>query len=165
MLLLGYLAARISGNSSVGIIVALSGMATPWLFEFSRLVMELFFLIFSIVLFLFCLYRAYERGKWNVLDCFSIAISLMLITYSYASGRALAPILALGLLFFAVSWRGLFDVVKVWVIYSITMIPLLVVYYRDPLVISGRFLRTTNMSRSKSVLENVWIVASALPRL
>ncbi len=161
-LLLGFLAFRISGKTSVGVIVALSAMATPWLFEYSRLVMELFFFIFSIVLFLFCLYTAYRRGRWKLRDCFFIALSLTLITFGYASGRALAPILAGGLLIFAVSWRALFDVVKVWAIYACTMIPMVVVYFKTPMVISGRFWRTTNISPTKSFLGNLGTVIAAL---
>ena len=75
ILLLGLLAARISGQTWVGVIVAFSGLTTPWLFDFSRLVMELFFFTFSVVLFLFCLYNAYRRGKWTFADAFFIAVA------------------------------------------------------------------------------------------
>lgn len=161
ILLLGLLASRISGSTSVGIIVALSGMATPWLFEYSRLVMETFVLILAITLFLFLLYRAQKR-RWKTTDTVVIAISLTLITYSYATGRVIGPLFSLGLLIFAVNLRALFDVFKVWVIYALTMIPMIVVYLQDPRVISGRFMRATNLSREKSFLENIGTVLSAL---
>lgn len=161
ILLLGLLSARISGKTSVGIIVALTGMATPWLFEYSRLVMETFVLILSIVLFLFSLYKAHLRERWKVTDVFSISLLLTLITYSYATGRVIGPLFTFGLLIFAVSLRKLLDVFKVWIIYAITMIPMIMVYLKDPLIISGRFLRATNLSRDASIFENIGKVASA----
>jgi DNA-binding beta-propeller fold protein YncE len=162
ILLLGFLAFRISGSTAVGVIVALSGMATPWLFEYSRLVMELFFFIFSIVLFLFFLQNAQRRERWKLTDCILLAGSLALVTFGYASGRALAPILAVGLMIFAVNRRAFFDVLKVWVLYAFTMIPIIVVYLKDPLVISGRFWRTTNISPTSSILGNLGTVIVAL---
>ena len=69
MLLLGLLAARISGRPLIGGIIAATALATPWVFEVSRLVLETFVLIFSIVLFLFCLFNASKREKWRPLDC------------------------------------------------------------------------------------------------
>jgi DNA-binding beta-propeller fold protein YncE len=42
------------------------------------------------------------------------------------------------------------------------MIPIIVVYFTNPGVITGRFSRATNMSADKSIIENVLIVAGAL---
>lgn len=162
MLVLGLLAKRISGRTSVGVIVALSGMATPWIFEYSRLVMETFVLIPSIVLFLFCLYNAQKRERWKFTDVILISLLLSLMTYSYATGRVIGPLFTFGLLIFVRSWRSLFDLAKVWIIYALTMIPLLVVYFKDPLVISGRFLRATNLSKTASLFENIKVVLIAL---
>ncbi|MBK8466943.1 MAG: NHL repeat-containing protein [Chloracidobacterium sp.] len=162
ILLLGLLAARISGRTSIGIIVALSAMATPWLFEFSRLVMETFVLILAIVLFLFSLYNAHKKERWKFTDVLSISLLATLITYSYATGRVIGPLFVFGLLIFAVNLRKLLDVFKVWVIYSITMIPMIMVYLKDPLIISGRFLRATNLSKSASLFENIGTVLVAL---
>src|SRR5688572_12252623 len=53
-LLLGLLATRMSGRRIVGVIVAVTALATPWLFEISRLVQETSPLVFSLVLFLYC---------------------------------------------------------------------------------------------------------------
>ena len=64
-------------------------MTTPWFFEISRLIQETSPLAFSVVLFLYCLYNAQNREKWKLSDNFLIAISLALITYSYAAGRVL----------------------------------------------------------------------------
>lgn len=162
ILLLGMLSAKISGRTSVGVIVALSAMLTPWLFEYSRLVMETFVLILTIVLFVYLLYNASTRERWKNTDIFLLSIMLTIITYSYATGRVIGPLFTVGLLIFAVSRRAFIDVMKVWVIYALTMIPMIVVYFKDPLVISGRFLRATNLSKSNSIFENIGAVISAL---
>lgn len=162
ILLLGLLSAKISERTSVGIIVALSAMATPWLFEYSRLVMETFVLIFTIVLFVYFLYNASRRERWKNTDVLLLSLILTVITYSYATGRVIGPLFTFGLLIFAVSWRAFFDVMKVWVIYALTMIPMIMVYLKDPLVISGRFLRATNLSKSNSLFQNIGEVISAL---
>jgi DNA-binding beta-propeller fold protein YncE len=162
ILLLGLLARRISGRTSVGVIVGLSGMATPWLFEYSRLVMETFVLIFTIVLFLFLLYNAYRRERWRNSDVLILSVILAIITYSYATGRVIGPLFAAGLLIFAVNKQALLNVFKVWVLYALSMIPMIMVYLRDPLIISGRFLRATNLSKTNSIFENIGAVLSAL---
>ncbi len=160
-LLMGVIAFRITRRQIIGVIVAVSAMVTPWLFEISRLVLENYFLIFSIVLFLFFLHNAYQREKWKISDNILIAMSLAFITYSYATGRVLGPLFGFGLLFFAVNRRMLFDVIKTWILYSLTMIPFLIVYFTNPTAISGRFVSATNMSKDKSIIENAWTVISA----
>lgn len=154
-LLLGYLSTHISGRRTVGVTVALTAMFTPWLFEISRLVLETFFYPLAIVLFLFCLYRAHERERWTIPDCFLIAISLSLITYSYTIGRLLGPLLGLGLVLFAVNWKMLSRVFVTWVIYGLTLIPFLVVYLSNNAAITGRFGAATYLDRSKGLWENV----------
>ena len=116
MLLLGVLAARISKRWVIGVIVALSAMATPWFFEVSRLVLETFAYPLCIVLFLLCLFNAYQRDKWRVFDNISLAITLALVTYSYSIGRLLGPALAFGLLMFAIEKRDWMKVIKTWLI-------------------------------------------------
>jgi len=162
ILLLGLLAKRISGRTSVGVIVALSGMAMPWLFEYSRLVMETFVLIFTIVLFLFFLYNAHQRGRWKNTDVLLLSLILTIITYSYATGRVIGPLFTAGLLIFAVNKGALLNVFKVWILYALSMIPMIMVYLKEPLVISGRFLRATNLSKNNSIFENIGAVLSAL---
>ena len=162
ILLLGLLAARISGRREIGYVIAISGMVNPWLFETSRLVLETFFLIFCVVFFLFSLYNAFKREKWTLTDNFLIAVSLIFLTYSYSAGRMIAPLLAIGLLIFAVNKRGIWDVFKTWAIYAMGMIPIIVVYFTNTTVLTGRFLRATSLSGEKSIIENIRTVAEAL---
>lgn len=161
ILLLGLLAWRISRRISIAAIVVVTGAVTPWLFEYGRFVMEQYFLLFTIALFLFILHNAQSREKWKLTDVFLIAISLSMITYCYATGRVIGPLFGLGLLIFAVNLRALINVIAVGVIYSLTLIPYIVMYIQDPLRVSGRFLRATNMSVDNSLLQNIGAFLSA----
>lgn len=142
-LLLGYLATRISRKRAVGIIVALSAILTPWLFEIGRLVLEIFFYPLALVLFLIVLYRAQEKEKRALSDYLLLAITLALLTYSYTIGRLFAPLLAFGLIIFATNRRRLLDVIKTWALYAVMLIPLLIFNLRHPGLLTARFYLLT----------------------
>ncbi len=161
ILLLGLLAWRISRRLLIAAIVVFSGAVTPWLFEYGRFVMEQYFLVFTIALFLFLVHNAQLREKWRPTDVFLIALALTMITYCYATGRVIGPLFGLGLLIFAVNLRALLNVIAVGVLYVLSMIPFMVMYYQDPLRVSGRFLRATNMSKENSLLANIGAFLSA----
>jgi len=124
-LLLGVLATRISGRRNIGIIVAGSALLTPWLFEIGRLVWDAHFSGFTIVVFLLAAYRIQSKEKWNWQDILLVAGSLAVIAYGYLSGRVLAPFFALGLLFFATSKHRFFGILKIWLAYAVTLVPLI----------------------------------------
>ena len=124
-LLLGVLATRISGQRKIGIIVAGTALLTPWLFEIGRLVWDAHFSAFTIVLFLLAAYRIQSKERWNWQDIAMVAGSLAVITYGYLSGRVLAPAFALGLLFFATTKQRFLGVLKAWLAYVMTLVPLI----------------------------------------
>lgn len=138
-LCLGVLAWRISGRRTVGFIVALFAMLTPWLFEVSRLVFEVALYPLTLALFLLALYRAEQRERWSWLDCALVAGSLGLLTYTYTIGRLFAPLLAIGILFFARNRGRLIDVLKTWLLFGLTLLPLLVFNRRHPGLLTERF--------------------------
>lgn len=152
--LLGLLGKKITGRTAVGVVVWLMALFTPWLFDISRLVLETFFYPLSIALLLYFVHRASTKPRWTISDNFLIAIALSLITYSYTIGRLLGPLLGLGLLLFATSWRAFFGVVKTGIIYTLTLIPFLVVYLGNTSAITGRFMRATYLDSNKSFFEN-----------
>lgn len=139
---LGALAARTSGKRSIGFIVALIALVTPWLFEVGRLMLETFFYPMAVVLFLWTVYRAQSKSKWMWSDCLLVAVTLAFLTYSYTIGRLLAPLLALGLLCFATNKQKLFSIVKTWFIYGITLIPLLIFKLQHPDLTTRFYLLT-----------------------
>src|SRR5262245_10251494 len=124
-LLLGVLATRISGQRKIGILVAATALVTPWLFEIGRLVWDAHFSAFTVVLFLLAAYRIQSKERWNWQDIVMVAGSLAVITYGYLSGRVLAPAFALGLLFFANTKQRFLGVLKIWLAYGVTLIPLI----------------------------------------
>ena len=138
-LLLGVLAKRISGRRSVGIVVGGTALLTPWFFEVGRLVWDAHFVPMAVTLFLLAAYRAQTKTNWNWRDVLMLAGALALLTYGYFAGRVLAPLFALGLLFFATSRERLLGVVKVWAVYALTLIPTFIFSWRHPGAMASRF--------------------------
>lgn len=138
-LLLGLLAKRISGKESIGLLVAVIAIFTPWLFDVSRLVMETFFYPMALVLFLLAVYGAQKKESWTWFNVTTIAGTLMLLTYTYTIGRLLGPLLAAGLILFATSQTRLISIIKTWVFYGMSLIPLLVFKSQHPDALTQRF--------------------------
>jgi 4-amino-4-deoxy-L-arabinose transferase-like glycosyltransferase len=137
--LLGLLAKRISGQRRIGIIVAITAILTPWLFEVSRLVMETYFYPMALVLFLLALFHAQRKESWSWLTVGMLAVTLMLLTYTYTIGRLLGPLMGLGLVFFITSQDRLLGVIKTWVVFALTLIPLLIFRSKHPEALTQRF--------------------------
>ena len=144
-LLLGFLAKRLSGRKSIGIIVGGTALLTPWLVEVGRLVWDAHFVPMAVMLFLLATYRAQTKEKWSWREVAMLAGSLGLLTYGYFAGRALAPLFALGLLFFANSRDRLLGIIKVWVAFGLTLVPTLIFNWRHPGTMATRFRLATYM--------------------
>ena len=124
-LLLGVLAKRISGQLRIGIIVAATALLTPWFFEVGRLVWDAHFSAFPVVVFLLAAYRIQAKETWRWHDIAMVAGSLAVLTYGYFGGRVLASLYALGLLFFATTKHRFLGVIKTWLAYGVTLVPLI----------------------------------------
>jgi Dolichyl-phosphate-mannose-protein mannosyltransferase len=148
--LLWLLAYKVSQRKIVASLVAISALLTPWLFGNSRLVFEVALYPTLLVLFLIVVKRASEQQKWNVLEPLALAITLALLTYSASIGRLFAPLLALGLVFFASRqrWPGL---LATWALYGLTLIPAIIFNFQNPNVLLHRFWLLTYLSPEKSV--------------
>lgn len=138
-LLLGWLAKRITGRDTIGLLVAVIAIFTPWMFDVSRLVMETFFYPMAVVLFLLALHAAQKQESWSWLNVLLLAATLMLLTYSYTIGRLLGPLLAGGLILFATSQPRIMSIVKTWVVFALTLIPLLIFRAKNPEALTQRF--------------------------
>jgi hypothetical protein len=137
--LLGLLASRVSGQRRIGIIVGTIAIFTPWLFEVSRLVMETYFYPMALVLFLLALFHAQKKERWSWPTVGMLAATLMLLTYTYTIGRLLGPLLAVGLVLFVTSHDRLMSVIKTWVVFAVTLFPLLIFRSRHPEALTQRF--------------------------
>lgn len=136
--LLGLLGARVTGRRVVGLLVFLMAALTPWLFEISRLVFEVALLPVWLALFLLLLHRAAQREQWSWRICVGLGVTLGLIAYTYSVGRLLAPLFAFGLAIFFTRrrWRS---VLLVWIVFGVTLLPLVVFTSRHPGALSERF--------------------------
>src|SRR5258706_1700415 len=137
--LLAFLATRVSGQRRIGIIVGVTAIVTPWLFEVSRLVMETYFYPMALVLFLLSVFHAQRKESWSWPTVGILAAALILLTYTYTIGRLLGPLMAFGLVFFITSQDRLISVVKTWVLFTLTLIPLLIFRTRHPEALTQRF--------------------------
>ena len=141
-LLLGLLAFRISRRRITAFIIFISAALTPWLFEVSRLVFEVTLLPAVLVLFLLCLHRASKQKGWSWRTAAVLGVLLGLMVYSYSAARLLAPLFALGLVFFVTRqrWRA---VVLTWFIFALTLAPLASFSIRHPGALAERFKYVT----------------------
>ncbi|HEV7891803.1 MAG TPA: glycosyltransferase family 39 protein [Pyrinomonadaceae bacterium] len=151
-LLLGLLAVRLTKRVAVGLVVALSALLTPWLYESSRLVFEVAAYPLAVVLFLLALRRASERERWARVDVASLAATLALLTYTYSVGRLLAPLLAAGLALF-VTRRNLARVALTWAAYALALAPLVVFNLRNPGALTERFQLITYLNPESGFAE------------
>jgi hypothetical protein len=154
-LLLGLLAKRISGRNVVGIIIAAIALATPWLFEVGRLAWEAHLVPLLTVLFLHALYRAHLRERWGVSDITLLILTLGLLTYCYASGRVLGPLMAAGLIFFATTWRRFFAVAATWILYALILLPAVLFNRSHPGVLMKRFLEVSYIRTTIPMMDNL----------
>lgn len=152
--LLGILAKRITGRRDVSIIVVISALLTPWLFEISRVSMEVALYPFVLVLFLLAVLRAATKPKWTWTNVFGLAATLVLLTYTYSIGRLLAPLLALGLLLFFTRIRWL-RILQVWILYALALIPLFIFQWEHDDALTGRFKMVSYVKPESSTYEVV----------
>lgn len=144
-ILLGRLATRISGRLNVGLIVGLTALLTPWLFETGRLAFGTALYPFVLALFLLVLYKVHKKQRWPLVDTSALAATLALLTYTYSIGRLLGPLLALGLVLFATDIERFKNVLKTWFFYAIALLPMLVFHLRNPGALTGRFSMTVGI--------------------
>lgn len=136
ILLIGWLAARISGRRWIGFAVAGLGLTTPMLYEVSRLGTEAPLFDLPLAAFLAGVWHASRREVWRWWYGALLALPLGLLVYTYPIGRPVAPLLALGLLLFARRgrWAG---VAATWAGLAVLMVPLLVFMSRHPGALTG----------------------------
>lgn len=152
--LLGLLAWQMTRRLFAAIVVAVTALLTPWLFESSRLVFEVAIYPALVALFLLALWQASVRARWRWRDIFALAATLALLTYSYSIGRLFGPLLALGLAWFSSRerWRG---IVATWILYGVSLIPLFVFHQTHPGALTDRFKAITYFQAGESVAKTI----------
>ena len=151
-LLLGLLAVSLTRRSSVGLFVILIALLTPWLFELSRVVMEVALYPTVLAIFLLSVRGSSTRISWRWTDVAALSGTLALLTYTYSIGRLLGPLLAIGLSFFVTRarWRWL---LLTWGAYALTLVPLFIFQKRNPQALTARFQVISFIGRQSTSAE------------
>ena len=153
-LLIGVLAWRLSRQFYIAILVALSVALTPWLYESSRLVFEVAAYPLTIALFLLALQRAATKPTWKASDVVAITGALALLTYTYSIGRLLAPMFAVGLLFFARS-ENRRAVAATIAAYVLSLLPIVAFAFKHPGALNARFSGISYLDANGSLLSKL----------
>jgi 4-amino-4-deoxy-L-arabinose transferase-like glycosyltransferase len=152
---LGLLATRVTKQRGVGLLISVMALLTPWLFEMSRVVLEVALYPLVVTVFLLSVHRASIRERWSWRDAVWLAASLALVTYTYSIGRLLGPLLALGLLFFASRARRV-GLALALSMYGLVLAPILIFQQRYPGALTGRFSLITYITPNSTHGEIVW---------
>jgi 4-amino-4-deoxy-L-arabinose transferase-like glycosyltransferase len=152
---LALLSARVSRRRDVGLLTCLNALLMPWLFELSRVVVEVSVYPLALALFLLSAHRASERERWNWTDAAGLALTLALLTYSYSIGRLFGPLLALGLASFTTRAR-LRSLFLTWTLYALALVPLVVFQLRHPGALTARFRLITFIKPQSGYLNDAW---------
>jgi hypothetical protein len=152
ILLLGWLALRRTQRASVGVAtVALAGFS-PWLFELGRVAFEVSMEPLLLSLVLLAVERASRTDRWTPASALLVSLPLGAITYVYAGGRLLAPLLA-GALVVVFTRRRFTWLVTAWLGFGMTQIPLILYTEAHPGALSRRFDATTFITDGMSLWE------------
>ena len=155
-LALGALGARVAGRRAAGPLTFLTALLTPWLFELSRVALEVAAYPAAVALLLLVTHRASGKGAWPLSDAALVAASLALVTYTYSTGRLTGPLLALGLLLLATGRARLRSVLTTWALYALALVPVLVYHLRHPEALTKRFSYLTYVSPESGYAEAAW---------
>jgi 4-amino-4-deoxy-L-arabinose transferase-like glycosyltransferase len=155
-LALGLLGARVTGRRAAGLLTFLTALLTPWLFELSRVVVEVAAFPLAVALLLLASHRASRKEAWGLADAVLVAGSLALVTYTYSTGRLFGPLLALGLLLFATTRARLRSVLMTWALYGLSLVPALVYHLRHPEALTKRFNYLTYVTPESGYAEDAW---------
>jgi 4-amino-4-deoxy-L-arabinose transferase-like glycosyltransferase len=158
-LLVGLLAIRCTkrreSSYATALLVLITAFLSPWLFELSRVTLEVALFPTTIAFFLLAVQRAAHKNRWGWRDVLTVASSLTLVTYTYSIGRMLAPLLAAGLVIFF-SQERLAGLIRTWAIYLLTLIPLLSFQRQNRGALTDRFYVITYMKPGTTLVENIW---------
>lgn len=142
ILLLGYLAWRLSRSLLVAVFSVVLASFTPWLYELGRTAYETTIEPLTIMLVVLAVFWASRSDRAAVVRAVPVGLSLALLSYSYAAGRLLSPLWALALLVFAGRRRRRF-VLASWAVYVIGMMPLIAFSLIHTGALSARYQSTT----------------------
>src|SRR6185369_4835883 len=148
------LAWRITKQRLVALVLTMAAILTPWLFELSRVVVEVALYPLLIGLLLLLVHHLSQKERWAWLHALALAFVFALLTYTYSIGRLLGPLLALGLLVF-LNRIQFWSIAKVWIFYGLSLLPLLIFQRTHPGALSARYQLLTFITPQTSYAEDV----------
>jgi hypothetical protein len=154
VLLLGWLAYRRSSRASVGVATVVLAGTSPWLFELGRVAFEVAMEPLFMCLALLGVERASRLDRWGVASAMPVSLALGAVTYVYAGGRLLAPLLAAAVAVVGLrhwKWVG-----TVWLGFALTQVPLLLYIRAHPGALSRRYEATTFVTDDMSFWKVGW---------
>jgi hypothetical protein len=156
--LLGWLGYRTTGRASVGVAAVVVAGSSPWLFEVGRVAFEVAMEPLFLCLALLAVERASRLDRWGAASALPVSAALGAITYVYAGGRLLAPLLAasLALVGLRSRWRW---VLVAWAGFAVTQLPLLAYTRLHPGALTRRWDATTFVTDDMPVSEVAWRAA------
>jgi hypothetical protein len=154
ILLLGWLAFRRTGSAAVGVATVVLGGTSPWLFELGRIAFEVAMEPLFLCLALLGVERASRTDRWHPVGALPVSLALGAITYVYAGGRLLAPLLAGALVVVGLGhWRW---VLAGWLGFVATQVPLILYSRAHPGALSRRYEATTFITDDMSPWDVAW---------
>ena len=132
----------------------MAALLTPWLFELGRVVVEVALYPLLIGVLLLLVHHVSKKERWAWLDALALAFVFALLTYTYSIGRLLGPLLALGLLVFLNRVR-FWSIAKVWILYGLLLLPLLIFQRTHPGALSARYQLITFITPQTGYAEDV----------
>ena len=153
-LLIGLLAWRVTKQRLVALVLTMAALLTPWLFELSRVVVEVALYPLLIGMLLLLAHHLSKKEKWASVDALALALVFALLTYSYSIGRLLGPLLAAGLMVFRNRVR-FWSIAKVWILYGFLLLPLLMFQRTHPGALSARYQLITFITPQTGYAEGV----------
>jgi hypothetical protein len=154
-LALGLLGWRMTKKREVAWLVTLLALLTPWLFEMSRIVLEVALYPLVLALFLLAAHKASTRARWMLADIFSLGLALTLVTYAYSIGRLLGPLLAIALCFLA-SRARLPGLLATWALHLLSLVPIFLFNRSHPGALSARFHLITYFDDQTAYWKLAW---------
>jgi 4-amino-4-deoxy-L-arabinose transferase-like glycosyltransferase len=137
-LVLGLLAWSITRRRWIAAAIFIGALVTPNFFEVGRIAFEVSFFPLMLALFFLAVWRASRQERWGWPAIAAIVMTLVLITYTYSTGRLLTPLLAVGLVLFWTRERRA-ALMAIWVaVLLFSIVPLIVYNARHHGALTGR---------------------------
>jgi MFS family permease len=122
---------------------------TPWLFQVTRVAYDTSMYPFAVALAALAIAWWSAGDRRRIGASIAVAAALAFVTYGYAAGRLLGVLLALSLVVFLRRGRGV-DLVVVWAVYAVLLVPMLVYRLRHPAGLTARYHQTTFVTPDQS---------------